>query len=56
MSASFFSTVTPGQLPTYRRLQAMALIRVDLPALEFSATATTSRFCPLMTESFLHSE
>src|SRR6266496_6572278 len=38
-AASFFSTVTPGQFPTWSRVPAMALMRVDFPELGFPATA-----------------
>ena len=42
--ADFFSTVTPGQLPTYSLVPAIAFIRVDLPEFGLPATATVMVF------------
>ena len=42
--ADFFSTVTPGQLPTHSLVPAIAFIRVDLPDFGLPATATVMVF------------
>jgi hypothetical protein len=49
---SFFSTVTPGQLPTFCRVPVMRLKMVVLPELGFPANAIVNRLWDMTTTLF----